>query len=262
MQSSHRRKLRKTTGLEIGPKVRDLRLARKWTQAELARQLGLSQARLSELERGAGSFTAEQLIEILRLFNVHISHFAPAATKDADAELQNTLARLGASHLLENDALPSDRIVNANDAIRESLVLGAPRLVTALAPVLVRNTKLVNLPRIHSSLRELGLAQRLGWLVDNVLEAIRDDVSRGRSPRDAARYRRAAMILETYRDLARAQEERGASAPDVLEEDIRTKKTLDEVRAESSPISRHWNIVTRLQPADFLEALRAARAVD
>jgi hypothetical protein len=70
------------------------------------------------------------------------------------------------------------------------------------------------------------------------------------------------MILETYRELAHAQGERGASAPDVLDEDIRTKKTLEEVRADSSSISRHWNIVTRLQPADFLEALRATRAVD
>jgi transcriptional regulator with XRE-family HTH domain len=56
--------------LQISTKVRDLHTGRRWTQAELAKPLGRSQARLSEVERGQGSFSAEQLLEILRLFNV------------------------------------------------------------------------------------------------------------------------------------------------------------------------------------------------
>ena len=56
--------------LAIASKVRDLRKARRWTQAELSKRLHLSQNRLSEIERGAGSFTAEQLLVILKLFNV------------------------------------------------------------------------------------------------------------------------------------------------------------------------------------------------
>src|SRR5687768_17386784 len=86
-------------------KVRDLRLGRRWTQAELAVRLGMSQSRLSQVERGEGSFTAEQLIEILRLFNVPLDQFIPAP--DPDAELQNAFARLGAFHLRESpDVLP------------------------------------------------------------------------------------------------------------------------------------------------------------
>ena len=49
---------REQSRLQIAAKVRSLRAARGWTQRALAGQLGLSQSRLSELERGAGSFTA------------------------------------------------------------------------------------------------------------------------------------------------------------------------------------------------------------
>ena len=52
----------------IAAKVRELRQSRNWTQAELSKRLQLSQSRLSEIERGAGSFTAEQFLLLLRLF--------------------------------------------------------------------------------------------------------------------------------------------------------------------------------------------------
>jgi transcriptional regulator with XRE-family HTH domain len=162
MQSNKRSQLRRKSGLRIGEKVRDLRLARRWSQAELAKRLGLSQARLSEIERGAGSFTAEQFIELLGLFNVTVGHFAPA-DQPPDAELQNALVRLGATHLFATNAVPTDRVRDVNGAVRETLVEGSPRLVTALAPVLVSNSKEVNLRRIEGSLREVGLDNRLGW---------------------------------------------------------------------------------------------------
>ena len=66
-----------TTRLAIAKKVRLLRRERRLSQAELAKKLGLSQSRLSELENGAGSFTAEQLVMLLQLFNVTLADFAP-----------------------------------------------------------------------------------------------------------------------------------------------------------------------------------------
>ena len=45
---------RNKTKEKIATKVRELRKQRRWTQAELAKRLGLSQSRLSEIERGAG----------------------------------------------------------------------------------------------------------------------------------------------------------------------------------------------------------------
>ncbi len=41
---------------ELGGQVREIRTRRRWTQAELARRVAMSQATISELERGlAGS---------------------------------------------------------------------------------------------------------------------------------------------------------------------------------------------------------------
>ena len=90
---------------QVAQKVRELRRGRRWTQAELSRRLHLSQGRLSEVERGAGSFTAEQFLAILKLFNVPVSHFYHAAPDQA-SELQNALARLGALHLQESADVP------------------------------------------------------------------------------------------------------------------------------------------------------------
>lgn len=46
---------------------------------------------------------------------------------------------------------------------------------------------------------------------------------------------------------------------DILDPSIRSKRTLNEVKASSSPISQRWGIVTSLQPEDFSRALRDAR---
>lgn len=244
----------------IGPKVRELRKKRRWTQAELARRLDLSQARLSEIERGAGSFSAEQFIAILQLFNVPVSHFATEARADPDSALQNLLARLGASELHESEALPSERIVDVNEAIRQTLVTGSPRLVAALAPVLVRNANRVSLSRVDSSLRELGLDRRLPWLVENVIDALRKELPRARS--SAIEYRRALVVLETFIQYAggRASSVASQATPDILDETIRSERTLAAVTASSSPISERWRVITRLQPDDFADALRASRA--
>ena len=48
-------------------------------------------------------------------------------------------------------------------SIREALVLGTPRLVTALAPALVRNER-VNLKKLELELAKVGLEKRLGWV--------------------------------------------------------------------------------------------------
>jgi hypothetical protein len=85
------------------------------------------------------------------LFNVGVNRFVPSAGpssgRDREAQVQNALARLGALHLQENrNVLPSERFDDARSAVRETLVRAeSPRLVTALAPVLVANAEQVNL---------------------------------------------------------------------------------------------------------------------
>lgn len=121
----------------IGAKVRELRKARGLSQVELAARLGVSQGHLSQLERGAYSFTAEQLLDLLALFNVSASVFAPPPAEPL-ADLQNALARHGATHLRElEDVVVSERYDDVDVVIADTLTEGEPRLVPALAAVLV-----------------------------------------------------------------------------------------------------------------------------
>jgi len=255
-----RAKLSKSYG--IGSKIRALRVARRWTQAELAKELDLSQARLSELERGDGSFTAEQLLDVLRLFNVPVDHFAPKPA-NLDPVLQNALARLGAPHLREStEVLPSERLTEVHDVLREVLLSAeSPRLVTALAPVLISNIDRLSLNRLWSTFRELSLERRVGWLVEETLLAIKQ---RGEPPRAWSRsYRRAAVTLSSALSVWKpALRSVPPPAADILDANLRTERTIAEVQSSASPTARAWNIVTTIRTDDFVEALRAAHEAD
>ena len=248
----------------IARQVRDLRTERRWTQAELARRLAVTQGRLSELERGNGSFSAEQFLLLLRLFNVGASHFETRPRDDASV-IQNALARLGALHLQESaDVLPSDRIADVATAVRETLAEASPRLITALAPVLVSNIDRINLKKLHAKLVEAGLGRRLGWLVENTLHAVRRELLQSPPRPRAQRLRRAEVVLGTFLEFIRPDAGPGslveASIPDILDAEIRSLQTVENVKAASSTISQRWGIVTRLLPEDFARALGAARA--
>lgn len=243
---------------KIARKVKALREERRWTQAELSGRLGLSQSRLSEVERGQGSFTAEQFLTILKLFNVPVTHFA--SERKASAELQNALARLGAGHLQESqDVLPSELLDQVGDVVWEVLITAeSPRYVTSLGPVIVRNIDRLGLPKLRIRFREAGVERRLGWLIDNVLEAIRRELKHELPRRFAQLYRRAEVVLGTQ-SPHEAPDRRDRASQDLLDPDISSKKTLEEVNASRSSISRRWGIVTALQPEDFVEALKASR---
>ena len=253
---------------EIAENVRELRKERRWTQAELAKRLDLSQARLSEIEGGDGSFTAEQFLLLLKLFNVGANRFAPSAGSSAgharEAQIQNALVRLGALHLQESrDVLPSERLDEVRSAVRETLVLAeSPRLVTALAPVLVTNAEQVNLNKLQLELSEAGLPRRLPWLVENIINALDHSEPQTSSRAWVRLCRRAYVLLRTFLDAARADPSLGSSgAPDVLDSNIRSKRSSDDIAAASSPISKRWRVVTSLQPEDFAHALASAHAV-
>ncbi len=248
---------------EIAAKVRALRKSRGWTQAELSARLGLSQARLSEIENGGGSFTAEQFLEILRLFNVGVDHFVSDA-RDPTAELQNALVRLGARHLQErDDVLIGRELADVGTALHAALVSGEPRLISGLAPVIVLHIDELSADAVRSRLAPVGLQRRLDWLLDNTLHAVEDELRHALPRPWAQRYRRAHVVLEAALDFAKERRlPSPGSPPDILDGHIRTKATLKEVIGSSSEISRRWGIATALQPRDFVEALRAARERD
>jgi transcriptional regulator with XRE-family HTH domain len=251
--------------VKIADGVRALRTRRRLTQAELAAQLGISQGRLSELERGNGSFTAEQMFFMLTLFNVPASNFAPP-TLDHDAQIQNALARHGAGHLHQSsDVLPIEGLDDVGELVREALLGGSPRHLTALAPVLVGNIDRVNLRRLRAELVDAGLERRLAWLVENTLVAVRGELPRSLPRPLSQRYRRAEAVLDLFMDFATLQSANqarsgGDAQPDLLDATIGSPKTRRKVAAASSAISQRWGIITSLQPEDFVDALRAAHA--
>lgn len=250
---------------EIASRVRELRRARRWTQAELAEQLQMSQSRLSDIEQGAGSFTAEQFLLLLKIFNVAVGDFIsePGAP---DLRIQNALARLGAPHLHASaNVLPSEQIEDVYDVVREALVEGSPRIISALAPVLTLNAHRLNLPKLYSDLERIGMEHRLAWVVENTLAAMDlFHVESGSKLREWARLDRVAEVVMQHFLNVIPPPDRGGDAtpiaPQILDGTIRSSRTLREVQASASEISRRWGIITTLQPQDFLQALRAARA--
>jgi transcriptional regulator with XRE-family HTH domain len=246
----------------IAERVRELRRGRRWTQAELAKQLELSQSRLSEIESGNGSFTAEQLLRVLALFNVGVEHFVEHRN-DPQLELQNALARFGAKHLVESDAVvPTERLSEVSNAIREALLDGSPRLVTAVAPVLVSHARQLNLYALLAELTRLGRERRLGWAIESTLEALRKLVKGPDSAFWNKQLLGAGLALELNAPLvftSMKKGERSTYSHDVLDPSIRTLASLDKARHDSSALAKKWGVVTAISTEDFVNALREAR---
>lgn len=241
----------------------ELRRARGWTQAQLAERLGLSQARLSVIERGGGTISAEQFVVLMALFNVPVEDFLPK--QDPEDEIQNALARLGALHLREvPGVLPSSRLREVSDAVREVLVSPrSPRLVTALAPVLVTNIDSVNLDLVLSQLAALGLGQRLAWLAENIVVAL--GVAGAKLPPEwSANARRAGLLLGDLAKRVRWAHPSAGYAPDgpvdYFDPTIRSVKTAHIVWQNAGSIAKQWGVATEIEPEDFARALvEAAR---
>lgn len=77
------------TAAQLGTLLQGARKSRKLTQAQLGSRLGLSQARLSELELAAGTLSVDQLLAICAQLGLQLSvqvrddtSPAPAAAAD------------------------------------------------------------------------------------------------------------------------------------------------------------------------------------
>lgn len=244
--------------LPIGPTVRALRTARRWTQAELAQQLGLSQPRLSQIERGDGSFSAEQFLQILALFNVGVEHFVRDRAAGTDTAIQNALARHGARHLVEGDVIVPALLDDPTELV--SAVLRAPtspRHITALAPVLVASADTLTLDEVAARLARLGRERRVVWLAESVRDAITQEPPT--APAERAAARRALLVLELFVQTTGIRPPSPDAPLDVLDAEVRSLKTAECVFAEASDEARRWRIVTRLRTEDFVAALRSAR---
>ncbi len=186
--------------------------------------------------------------------------------KDAATELQNALARLGATHLAEStDVLPSERLKEVHSVVRETLTNpDSPRQITALAPVLVNHSEGVNFAKLASYLGEIGLSSRLGWVVENTVEALRAEIKEQRlSPRERLRYQRGLVALEYFLSYFSKNKKALALIPapaeDLFDAGIGSEETLAQVKKQRSAISKDWHIITGIEPEDFRKALEAAR---
>lgn len=253
----------KTIAAPLGPRVRELRKERRWTQERLAALLGITQGHLSQLERGSGFFTADQLLTLLRHFNVQLDYFSPQKAS-VGSQLQNALARQGAAHLVESQTiLPSQRLKEATDIIRETLVSAdSARQIAAVAPVLVDHAGQINLTRLRNELAELGLENRFGWAIESARAAIQLESVRALPREWRLKYGRAALIIDTFvAPFIRLRP--AANAPfEVLDPEIASPETLKEVIGNLSPIARRWKVATRIEVDDFVGALRGARGAD
>jgi transcriptional regulator with XRE-family HTH domain len=243
----------------IADVVRTLRHERAWTQAELARKLGLSQPRLSQIESGGGSFSAEQFLLILKLFNVTPARFADGL-QNRGPQLQNALARLGARHLYESDdALPGESVDNVSKLVGEVLSEGDPRLTAALAPVLVSNIDRVSLSKLQLDFSHAGFERRLPWLCENIVQAINSELKTNPPRTWSNQARRADWVLAQFFRATTPPSDQLPRDWDALDAGIRTMRTALEVQEAASDVSRKWRIITSLTPDDFARALRDAR---
>ncbi len=242
--------------LHLARKVRDLRKSKNWTQSELATHLAISQSRLSEIERGAGSFSAEQFLRILKLFNVSLTHFIGEQPRGGG--LQNALINHGATNLQQHhDASPDPRYDDVNIVVRDALLDGSPRIITSLAPLLVRDADRIAFAKLHADLRAIGKERRLAWVAENTLIALTAFLP-GASRTWQMVGRRAELVLGDYLRLVDAHASTVATQPDLLDATIRSARTRAAVEASASAPSRRRGVVTGLQPSDFEHALHDA----
>lgn len=73
----------------IGTNVRRLRVARGWSQAELAAAIGCTQTAISAVERGVVTGRVPKLIALAQAFGVTVDDLlaAPALSSDAAAQV-------------------------------------------------------------------------------------------------------------------------------------------------------------------------------
>lgn len=239
--------------------VQRLRRDHRWTQGQFAKILGLSQSRFSQIERGQGSFTAEQFLVILKVFNISLDYFLPVMRKEK-TELQNALARFGATHLYEdNESLPSEKFSQVTNVIYETLVgAESSRQVIGLAPVIVLHSRNINLNKLKTDLQRIGFVNRVGWLVENILFAVKYELGTISQQGWISKYKRAETILNNFAKFCGhfAQEN---EVEDIFDSKITSEKTIEDVKKMRSDISKKWHIISRIMPEDFAKALDAAR---
>jgi len=87
----------------IGKKLKDARISKKLTQAELAEELGVSTGYICQIEHGDKCFNLRRLEEVANLFDKPVTYFIDGAAGDIRAsiiiEIVDILTRLPSDEL-------------------------------------------------------------------------------------------------------------------------------------------------------------------
>ncbi|GEM_PF-2828441 len=243
----------------MGQTVRRLRKERRWTLAQLARRLQLSESRLSELERGQGSFSAEHLLAMFGLFHVGPEDFLPpsGAWDPVAGSLQAALWKFGARHLVVDDTVLIRREhARVWDAVSDVLVRHpSPRFLTALPPVLVESRNEIAFASVQDAVVRAGVARRWAWLLDRLLEALALTTGGPLPWRRASQ--RTCLLVRAFLERVPPPD---AEAPlDVLDQDVRSQATLRAALLRAHEADHRWRVLSRLTTDDFVEPLEALR---
>ena len=57
----------------LGQRLRDMRLARGWTQEQVGKLIGVGKSRINRLEKGDGNITLNTLKRVFRAFEMNVS---------------------------------------------------------------------------------------------------------------------------------------------------------------------------------------------
>lgn len=60
---------------EVGQRIREIRLSRDWTQAQVAHYLGCSRRRVNRVEQGITDFNVFELELLAQAFEIPITYF-------------------------------------------------------------------------------------------------------------------------------------------------------------------------------------------
>lgn len=119
MQLTPEQDIRPTTLAELGPRVRAWRARRGMTRKQLARDSGLSERFLADVESGKGNVSINSLEAAARALNISILELLQDAPRPALARLHNLLGRLDDVQLDQAHALLAGAFGMADERGRE-----------------------------------------------------------------------------------------------------------------------------------------------
>lgn len=130
-----------TTRERLGTRIRDRRLAQGISQAELARQVGISASALSQVERGVRGPSGDTLMRLWELLGVA---FGPAEEHDTGYRVSR---RSGRDHTQLQDGLTGERLIDEPQVGQQWLLAFAPGAHGDRAPFTVKVTEAATVVR-------------------------------------------------------------------------------------------------------------------